>query len=80
MSCRPLTVNAQGQITGWLCGGGTQSDITKRARRLWCFNCRKRTLHRKILFQPDSDYYDPGWEWKCPTCKGNYTTFPGCEP
>ena len=49
----------------------------------WCFKCRQRHLHTWFLLgdPPDADgmpsWYEPIWVRRCPTCRGDYTAFPG---
>lgn len=46
-----------------------------RAKRLWCFTCRKRTLHE--LWAVSGAYYDPEFYRKCRVCGQSDTRFPG---
>lgn len=57
---------------------GERRPVRKRRRRLWCFKCRKHTLHMLMkFFSVEPSYYDPNFWYECPTCQGDYTRFPG---
>ena len=68
-----------------ICGGRMRREIRGRITK-WCFHCRKRLKHRKVVL---IDEYDPethlgGWyesviKYECSRCGGDYTDFPGYE-
>jgi hypothetical protein len=43
----------------------------------WCFGCRKKLQHRRVLLWFDNPYYDPEYRFECPNCKTDSTDFPG---
>ena len=78
MACAPLVQD--GKVIGSITfSTGVTRAIRKRRRRFWCFKCRKRTLHMLMAHFPDSPWYEPNAWYECPTCKGDYHAFPGCE-
>ena len=68
-----------------ICGGRMRREIRGRITK-WCFHCRKRLKHTKVML---IDEYDPethlgGWyesviKYECSRCGGDYTDFPGYE-
>ena len=57
---------------------GQTVQVSKRRRRFWCFQCRKRLLHvRKGFYPNEPSYYGPHFWWECPSCQGDHRLFPG---
>jgi hypothetical protein len=61
-------------IIGHISRGGAMTPSTRRAKRFWCFKCRKRHLHRGFILDP-GPYYDPEWLCKCDGCDGDHRRF-----
>lgn len=67
-------------VVGHICrsSGETKPAPHRRKKRLWCFACRKRLLHTRMMFEPGPEsYYEPNFWWQCPNCNEDHTTFPG---
>lgn len=45
----------------------------------WCFKCRRRTPHIRVLLDDPPERqpspYDPVWVRRCDGCGGDYTAF-----
>lgn len=67
------------RVIGHICRVDGQTRVYgKRRRKFWCFRCRKRVLHTLMVHEPTQpSYYGPNFWYQCPTCKGDYTRFPG---
>lgn len=49
-----------------------------RRKQFWCFKCRKRLLHTRMMLEPEPDsYYGPNYWWECPKCHEENVLFPG---
>ena len=70
-----------GKVIGHVCrSSGVTRPARKRRKTWWCFQCRKRLLHRLMGFylaQPS--YYGPSFWWECPECYEEHVLFPGRE-
>ncbi len=65
---------------GVVCFADERRRYTKRKTRKWCFRCRRRTMHRWVVWWPKKfSPYDPHANWECPVCKEDNTVFPGRE-
>ena len=63
----------------------TPRGYERKAR--WCFKCRKRARHLKVIYteilrytddgELINGYYDPLWQLECPTCHEENWLFPG---
>lgn len=59
---------------------GRTRPVSRRRKRRWCFNCRKRLLHTYMMFEPKQpSYYGPNFWWQCPRCHEEHVLFPGRE-
>lgn len=48
------------------------------AEHRWCFKCRKKLPHEKILMVPvGPGYHGPHWRVECSGCGEDHTRFPG---
>ena len=60
--------------------GTTQPVNGRRRKRWWCFKCRKRLLHTRMMFIPwRPSYYGTTFWWECPQCHEEHVLFPGRE-
>lgn len=60
--------------------GTTRAVPGRRRKRWWCFACRKRLLHTRMMFEPKQpSYYGPNFWWECPSCGEENVLFPGRE-
>jgi transposase-like protein len=58
--------------------GETKPVLQRRKQRWWCFKCRKRLLHTRMMFLPTApSYYGPTFWWQCPSCGEEHVLFPG---
>jgi hypothetical protein len=60
---------------------GTKHPLVGRRRRaFWCFKCRKRLLHTRMVFEhTQPSWYDDWTWWECPSCHEENVLFPGYE-
>jgi len=73
---------SDGRVVGHICrtSGTTRPVPHRRKRRFWCFACRKRLLHTRMMFDPGpTSYYEPHFWWQCPQCEEEHVLFPGRE-
>jgi hypothetical protein len=80
MPCREIV--SDGRVVGHIClPRGTHGPVPHRRRkRFWCFKCRARRLHRRMMFDPGPmSYYEPTFWWECPRCREEHVLFPGRE-
>ena len=61
-----------------ICRTPGRTKVIGRAIK-WCFKCRKRGEHKRVVFYPESSWYEPTVSWECPMCKRDFTLFPGWE-
>lgn len=60
--------------------GRMRRKVIGKTRRLWCFKCRKRLVHDKVMLtEIKPSYYEPIFELECRGCGENQTDFPGTE-
>ena len=70
-----------------LCRPDLEGHVLGRTRKaLWCFSCRKRAVHLRILLVEKlkydekgelvNGYYEPLVRLECPTCGEDNTQFP----
>ena len=61
-------------------GGETKRVPNMRRKRFWCFRCRKRLLHTRMVLEPEPmSYYGPTFWWECERCHEEHVLFPGCD-
>lgn len=78
MTCIPLMEGTK--RIGFVCLSTGETRSRRAFRRFWCFGCRKRTVHERMIFEPGPEsYYGPTFWWECPVCKEDRTVFPGRE-
>lgn len=71
-----------------ICRSPLERRVVGRTRsKKWCFKCRKRSVHSKVLHveilrytdkgELINGYYEPFLTIECPTCKEDHTSFNG---
>lgn len=66
----------------WVCRGPALREVRRVPDEVrWCFNCRKHLPHDWVVLDSDEpSYYEPIGRRDCPSCHGDFTSFPGREP
>lgn len=68
-----------------ICRPDVERKIIGRTNKKWCFNCRARFIHNKVMFteilrydekgELINGYYEPFLKYECRNCSGEYYEF-----